>query len=101
MPNSVATEALSKQMYDAHTDCSELAHRLRDAAGTGRILRVEPAVRGTLRLLEDGLIEGDMYYHEAYTDGAYVFDVRVSKTPIPKGDWTSVIMKLNPGARIK
>jgi len=101
MPNAVATEALSKQRYDAHTDCSELAHRLRDAAGTGRILRVEPAVRGTLRLLEDGLIEGDMYYHEAYTDGAYVFDVRVSKTPIPKGDWTSVIMKLNPGARIK
>jgi hypothetical protein len=101
MPNAVAAKVLAKQWYDIHTDCSDLAHQLHDAVGSGRILRVEPAAPGTLRLLEDDLIENDLYYHEAYTDGAYVFDIRMSKAPIPKGDWTSVITRLNPGVRIK
>jgi hypothetical protein len=83
------------------TDCSEIANRLLDSAGTGRILRVEPAAPGTLRVLENGAVEGNMFYHEAFTDGAYVFDPRMNAGPIPKGDWFKVMQNLNPGARIE
>jgi hypothetical protein len=92
---------MSNMSICSSTDCSEIAGRLQDAAGMGRILRAEPAAPGTLRVLENGAVEGDMMYHEAFTDGAYVFDPRMSGAPIPKGDWFKVMRGLNPGGRIR
>lgn len=83
------------------TDCSEIAGQILDSAGTGSILRAEPAVLGTLRVLENGAVEGEMWYPEAFTDGAYVFDPRMSGSAIPKGDWFKVMRILNPGVRIR
>lgn len=100
-PNPAATNAMAKLAIDQSTDCSEIAHRLKDVAGSGSILRAEPATKGTLRALEYGRLEGDMDYHEAYTDGAYVFDPRMSNSPIPKSDWIRIITGLNPGVRIR
>jgi hypothetical protein len=101
LPNPAAAENMASMNVCQSTDCSEIAGRLLDSAGTGRIIRVEPGVPGTLRTLENGAIEGDMFYHEAYTDGAYVFDPRMSGSAIPKGDWFKVTRGLNPGVRIR
>jgi hypothetical protein len=101
-PNpAAAAEALAQVPIDRNTDCADLSYRIQKAAGVGSILRAEPAKRGTLRVLEFGEIEEDMYYHEAYTDGAYVFDPRMSSSPIPKSDWIRVMTNLNPGVKIQ
>ena len=101
-PNpAAAAEAIAQVPIDRNTDCADLAYRVHKAAGVGCILRAEPAKRGTLRVLEFGNIEDDMYYHEAYTDGAYVFDPRMSSSPIPKSDWIRVMTNLNPGVKIQ
>jgi filamentous hemagglutinin len=92
---------MSTMQICSSTDCSEIAGRPHDAAGTGSVLRVEPAAPGTLQVLENGAVEGGMTYHEAFTDRRYVFDPRMSPTPIPKGDWTRVMRGLNPGGRIR
>jgi hypothetical protein len=83
-------------------DCSEIAQELLESAGTGSVLRAEPGVPGTLRLLEHGRIpESTFFYHEAFTDGAYVFDPRMSASAIPKGDWLKLLRILNPGVKIR
>jgi filamentous hemagglutinin len=80
------------------TDCAEIAADLAKAAGgEGRILRIEPRTTGTLNLLENGEVGGNFFYHEVFTDGRYVFDPRLSATPIPEGDWWGLMRGLNPG----
>jgi filamentous hemagglutinin len=82
------------------TDCSEIASDLLNAAnGKGSIYKVTG--KSDLKLFEYGKIESGMKYHEVFTDGRYVYDPRLSFTPVPKGDWTRMIKQLNPGAKIK
>lgn len=100
-PNEAATRTMQEMTIPEEMDCSEIAERLLDSAGTGRVLRVEPATPGSLRVLEGNRVEGNMSYHEAYTDQAYVFDPRMSGTPIPKGDWGKVMKALNPGGSVR
>jgi hypothetical protein len=100
-PNAAATDSMSEMLIYPDTDCSSIAEHLLDTVKTGRILRAEPKGPGSLSVLEKGAVEPNQWYHEAYTDGAYVFDPRMSATPIPKGDWTKVMRILNPGASIR
>ena len=83
------------------TDCSEIAEVLLDTAGSGQILVVTGQNGSKLQLPEYGQTGQDFEYHEVFTDGKYVYDPRLSSKPVPLGNWTSMIRKLNPGAIIK
>jgi hypothetical protein len=92
---------LMRKQYHPGTDCSEIAEMMKKAAqGDGQILRVTPAKRGQLTLLEDGKVSADNFYHEVYTDSNLVYDPRFSRTPIPKIEWEKKILEMNPGATI-
>jgi hypothetical protein len=74
------------------------------AGGKGKIIEVTPKNKGQkLTLFENGgKTPPDFIYHQVYTDGKYIYDPRLSSKPVPKGDWESMIKKLNPsGVDIK
>jgi hypothetical protein len=78
-------------------DCSEIAESLLSAAnGKGKIYQVQPERLGTLNVFENGRQESGMDYHQVYSDGQYVYDPRISTTPIPLGDWLQSIRNSNP-----
>ncbi|MBX3162515.1 MAG: hypothetical protein KF773_41515 [Deltaproteobacteria bacterium] len=87
------------------TDCSEIAYELQQVhkgvGGNGQILRVTPKGFSRLKLVEYGKVDDIFLYHEVYTDGRYVYDPRLSKVPVPKGDWETLVRRMNPGAMIK
>lgn len=56
-PNTPTTQRMSEMQTCWSTECSEIAERLLDSAGTGRILRAEPSTPGTSRVLEDGAVQ--------------------------------------------
>ena len=79
------------------SDCSEIASRLLESAGgKGAILEVRPKTPGKLNLYENSDLVKNNYYHQVYTDGRYVYDPRLSKAPIPKGDWEMHMRGINP-----
>ena len=79
------------------TDCSEIASKLFNAAGgKGKVIEVRPKQSGNLTLFENGAKEPGQFYHQVYTDGRYVYDPRLSSSPIPKGDWEQHIKGMNP-----
>ena len=105
-PNEDALKAMNSESMQNSiqcygVDCGEIADKLFDSAGEkGSVLRITkengelttPEFKGT----------DDYNYHEVYTDGKYVFDPRLSKTPIPKGDYMKLLKQLNPeGIKIK
>ena len=99
-PNQAASKRMRTMKTCESRDCSEIAEELQAATGgQGRILEVAPAAGRTLRVPEFGKIESDFVYHQVYTDGRYVFDPRLTTTPVPKGDWKSMMKGLNPGMR--
>lgn len=49
-----------------------------------------------MNLYENGAKESGQFYHQVYTDGRYVYDPRLSSTPVPKGDWEKHIKGMNP-----
>ncbi len=78
-------------------DCSEIASKLFNAAGgKGTVIEVRPKQPGNLTLFENGAREPGQFYHQVYTDGRYVYDPRLSSSPIPKGDWEQHIKGMNP-----
>ncbi|MEI2453736.1 MULTISPECIES: hypothetical protein [Lysobacter] len=78
-------------------DCNEIAESmLRTSNGEGRILEARPLSSGNLNVFENGSLEPGQWYHQVYTDGRYVFDPRLSPTPVPKGDWLQHIRGINP-----
>ena len=79
----------------------EIASTLKDVAGNGKVLTVTGQGGSDIQLLEYGKIDSGFKYHEVFTDGKYVYDPRLSTTPVPLGDWTRMVQKLNPGAVIK
>ncbi|MEO5969824.1 MAG: hypothetical protein ABIQ95_07835, partial [Bdellovibrionia bacterium] len=63
----------------------------------GKIIEVTTNRPIHLNVLERGRETGPRYeYHQAYTDGRYIYDPRAHLGPIPRGDWTRMIEKLNP-----
>ncbi len=103
-PNSTVVNAMSSsqmQTMVADTrcgDCSDIASYLyRAAGGQGQVIEVAPATPNNLNVYENGALETGQSYHQVYTDGQYVYDPRVSSTPIPKGDWLQSITNTNPG----
>ena len=105
LPNSGAMVRAGSEGFGARvaldgTDCSELATDLYRGAGDGYILRFDPAKRGGLTLFENGAFRPESYYHEVFTDGRYVFDPRLSATPIPKGDYMRFMKGLNKGVTV-
>ncbi|WP_317420093.1 MULTISPECIES: hypothetical protein [unclassified Morganella (in: enterobacteria)] len=78
-------------------DCSEIADRLLEAAdGAGYIIEVQPVDKfGEITILENGVSKADMTYHQVYTDGKYIYDPRLSKQAIPKGDWGKHIKSMS------
>lgn len=94
--NSPTVQNMAKNTHCG--DCSDIASYLYNSSkGNGQVLEVSPNVRGNLNVYENGAIEGNQFYHQVYTDGKYVYDPRVSATPIPKGDWLQMINNHNPG----
>ncbi|MEF9388692.1 hypothetical protein V4890_24200, partial [Ralstonia solanacearum species complex bacterium KE056] len=78
-------------------DCSDIATYLfNSAGGKGQVLEVVPATRNNLNVYENGHIAPGQTYHQVYADGRYVYDPRVSLTPIPQGDWLQLIKGTNP-----
>jgi hypothetical protein len=78
-------------------DCSDIAPQLQRAAGGGgQILEVRPSARNNLNVYENGSVAPGQSFHQVYKDGRYVYDPRVSLTPIPKGDWMQHIKNINP-----
>jgi len=97
-PNTNLVDAMNNMKIYESTDCSTIAERLFETANKqGNILRVEPSEYGYLNLFEYGRRLSGQYYHEVYTDGQYIYDPRLSSTPIPKGDWERMLRGLNPG----
>ncbi|MGW4632974.1 RHS repeat-associated core domain-containing protein [Nocardia sp. NPDC004415] len=98
-PTDSRLDDLMNRNYDPMTDCSEIAEwMLRQTDGEGRIIRYEPAQGTTLTTPENGGRIMEQYvFHEVYTDGRYAYDPRLSQTPIPLGDYQSVMRSLNPG----
>lgn len=79
-------------------DCSDIANKLFSASGgKGKIIEVVPSSKGALNVFENGSVVPEQWYHQVYTDGRYVYDPRLSSSPIPKGDWEQHIKKINPG----
>lgn len=88
-----------KQMVKAcdQSDCSEIASKLLESAGgKGMILEVRPKNSGKLNIYENNDLTVNNFYHQVYTDGRYVYDPRLSATPIPKGDWEMHMRGINP-----
>ena len=88
-----------KQMVKAcdQSDCSEIASKLLESAGgKGMILEVRPKNSGKLNIYENNDLTVNNFYHQVYTDGRYVYDPRLSTTPIPKGDWEMHMRGMNP-----
>lgn len=79
-------------------DCSDIAGYLYNASGgKGQVIKVTPNTPNSLNVYENGNLESGQSYHQVFTDGRYVYDPRVSSTPIPKGDWLQLITNTNPG----
>jgi RHS repeat-associated protein len=95
-PNALAHEAMRRMVIRPELDCSDIASALNRRAGTGKILEVRPKAPGTLKLMEDGVLSESNFFHQVYTDGKYVFDPRLSQSPVPLGDWTRHMKALNP-----
>jgi RHS repeat-associated protein len=62
-------------------DCSETAEFLFKNSKVGFVFRVEPANSGNLTIMENGGWQSGFSYHEAYTDGYYVYDPRIWLKP--------------------
>ncbi|WP_143266379.1 hypothetical protein [Paraburkholderia caledonica] len=78
-------------------DCSDIASFLYNAAGAkGQVLEVLPAARNNLNVYENGQLATGQSYHQVYADGQYVYDPRVSRQPIPQGDWLQMMKGTNP-----
>ncbi|WP_160431651.1 RHS repeat domain-containing protein [Gilliamella sp. Pas-s25] len=101
-PNQTVTDALKSDKFKnmakcSGLDCSEIAEKLLNIAdGRGKIIEVRPKNKGQLNVFENGRIEIDQYYHQVYTDNKYIYDIRLSSQPIPKGDWKKHIKAINP-----
>jgi len=101
-PSALLVDQMNKMKICSGTDCSEIAEKLFNAVdGNGKVLRVTGANGSDLNLLEYGKVGVGFKYHEVLTDGRYVYDPRLSSSPVPKGDWQKMINALNPGAKIK
>jgi hypothetical protein len=100
-PNSAVVEKMNNLKICSGTDCSEIANILKNTAGEGRILTVTGRGGSDLKLPEYGKVDSGFKYHEIFTDGRYVYDPRLSSTPVPLSDWKRMIQGLNPGALIK
>lgn len=57
------------------------------SGGKGKIIEVRPSKVGGLNVYENGVKELSQFYHQVSTDGRYVYDPRLSSSPVPKGDW--------------
>jgi len=80
-------------------DCSEIARDLYNAAGSGRIAQIHGVTKWTEVVIpEAGNMVRQYYNHYVYTDGGYVFDPRLSRVPIPWGDYLRLLKGLNPEA---
>jgi len=60
-------------------------------------LHISPTRRGRLINLERGYLEVGESYHQVFTDERYVYDPLLSPEPVPKGDWESMMKRLNLG----
>ncbi|MFP4899385.1 beta strand repeat-containing protein [Paraburkholderia sp. BR14261] len=103
-PNSTVVNAMDSPQMRAMVadtdcgDCSDIASYLyRAAGGQGQVIEVSPTTPNNLNVYENGSLESGQSYHQVYTDGQYVYDPRVSATPIPKGDWLQSMTNTNPG----
>ncbi|WP_446224171.1 RHS repeat-associated core domain-containing protein [Nocardia sp. IBHARD005] len=98
-PTDSRLDDFMTRTYDPMVDCSEIADlMLRRVDGEGSIIRYEPAPGTSLQTPENmGRILEGYVFHEVYTDGRYAYDPRLSQTPIPLGDYQSVMRSLNPG----
>ena len=67
---------------------------------TGSILQINPSSPGGTVTVPVNGSNDDFVYHEAYTDGQFVFDPFVSPNPIPEADYLNMITQLNPGVII-
>ncbi|WNP29193.1 S-type pyocin domain-containing protein [Morganella morganii] len=101
-PNQAVLDKMNDPKYqdllnNDNYDCSEIADRLLEAAdGAGYIIEVQPVDKfGEITILENGVSKADMTYHQVYTDGKYIYDPRLSKQAIPKGDWEKHIKSMN------
>ena len=94
------TQVISKE---PGYDCSEAAEALYNSNGqTGQIIRIEPKVANGLNEITVPINRQNtpFVYHEAYTDGRFVYDPFVSPNPIPQADYLANMAKLNPDATV-
>lgn len=103
-PNQDVLDKMNSPEYqakveDENYDCSEIARDLKEAAGgQGEILEVRSTEKyGSINVFENGITEGDMGYHQVYSDGKYIYEPRISSQAIPKGDWEKHIKGINDG----
>jgi len=93
--NSPRIQAMADNLR--YVDCSEIAGKLLDSAGgVGKIIEVRPTQPRSLTLYQNGKTQTDVYYHQVYTDGRYVYDPTLSTKPVPYGDWEQHIRGMNP-----
>ena len=97
--NTMRTPQVQNMVADVRCgDCSDIAGYLYNASGgKGQVIEVKPNTPNQLNVFENGTLEAGQSYHQVYTDGRYVYDPRVSSTPISKGDWLQSITNTNPG----
>jgi hypothetical protein len=99
----MATDKFKALLSNEIIDCSEIAQILFDASGgKGKIITIKPneIIGGKVNIGERtaalNLEIREYDYHTIFRDDRYVYDPRLSSDPIPRGDFQSIINKLNP-----
>lgn len=97
--NEMKSLQMQEMIRDDNTDCSEIAERLyKVSGGKGAIMTIVPKVGHSILVGEkkEGQLHVQLYvYHTVFRDNHYVYGPRLSKNPIPRGDYQSIINKLN------
>lgn len=98
-PNKAAAERMAQLGACYDWDCSDVAGSVYHAADeAGNILEVTPADGKKLTLIEFGRVEKEYVFHHVYTDGTYVYDPKLSTSPVLLDEWRAYIKALNPGS---
>ncbi|MGE4350494.1 MAG: hypothetical protein AB7D28_12130 [Candidatus Berkiella sp.] len=99
--NELKSSEMREMILDDDTDCSEIAERLYKASGgKGSIITIK-SKEGIKNIFigekqGGGYVPKDYKYHTVFRDNHYVYDPHLSKNPVPRGDYQSIITKLNP-----
>ncbi|MFI8852073.1 putative T7SS-secreted protein [Streptomyces sp. NPDC053499] len=101
-PHATATEALKSVPAGGNIDCSEVAEALQRATGgEGQIVNYTTPSGADINIPSGMGSQVEEYrYHDVFTDGRYVYDPEMSRSPIPMGDYERALRHVNEGEKV-